>query len=359
MPPLVEGQAVFRADGGTRIGSGHVMRCLALAQAWVQVGGRATFASAEPCAALEKRICNNSMGRIVMSAEPGSPQDAERTILLARQLQSDWIVLDGYHFGAAYQRAIRDSGKRLLVIDDTAHLDRYCAHLLLNQNIFARREMYHNGESTTDYLLGTRFALLRDEFRRWSGKEGETRDKARRVLVTMGGSDPDDATSKVLHAIYAYGLKYLEVMVVVGADNPHKEKIENLIRRRSAPDVRLVQNVAHMPELMDWADVAVTAGGSTCWELAYMGVPAVVLVLADNQKDIAAGLDEAGVMINLGSHEKASDEAMADALITLLRNRDLRRQMGLRGRKLVDGNGCDRVVSALQAGSRFELGRDF
>lgn len=342
-------QAIFRADAGGRIGSGHVMRSLALAQAWTAAGGRAVFATSGSSAVLEKHVRDAAIERVHLPTVPGSRQDAQQTALLARQRQADWIVLDGYHFGTAYQQVIHSSGTRLLVIDDTAHIGRYWAHVLLNQNIYASRGMYAQNSAVTTYLLGTRFALLRNEFFGKVRQRVASDCPARRVLVTMGGTDPDDVTSMVLDAIFTNEFKEVEVLIVIGGDNPHKEKIEKRTVGRRKPKVRVAQNTSRISDLMAWADVAVTAGGSTCWELAYMGVPAVVLVLADNQKEIAAGLASAGAMITLGDFKNASRAALSGTLKNLLENPDLRSRMRQQGSKLVDGKGCDRVVSALKA----------
>jgi spore coat polysaccharide biosynthesis predicted glycosyltransferase SpsG len=103
-----------------------------------------------------------------------------------------------------------------------------------------------------------------------------------------------------------------------------------------------------MTELMAWADVAVSAGGSTCWEIAFMGLPSLVLVLSENQQGIATGLDEAGVVLNVGWYTKASIAQVTKTLVVLLEDRGLRRRMGLQGRELVDGLGSERAVKFLQ-----------
>jgi UDP-2,4-diacetamido-2,4,6-trideoxy-beta-L-altropyranose hydrolase len=256
-------------------------------------------------------------------------------------------VLDGYHFDPGYQRQIREAGHRLLVIDDAAHLDHYYADMVLNQNINAER-LHYPCEPDTRLLLGTRYALLRSEFLVWRGWQRETPEVARKVLVTLGGGDPDNQTLKVMQALRQVSVGGLEVIVVVGASNPHFQELQSAIRN-SLLTIRLVHNATNMPELMAWADVAISAGGSTCWELAFMGLPAVILVLAKNQQGIAAGLEEAGVAVNLGWHTEVSAAQVASALLRLFRDRDLRWQMDQQGRELVDGSGIERVVELLQA----------
>jgi spore coat polysaccharide biosynthesis predicted glycosyltransferase SpsG len=169
---------------------------------------------------------------------------------------------------------------------------------------------------------------------------------ARKVLVTLGGGDPDSQTLKAVRALQQVDVDRLEAVVVVGASNPHYQELEFAVRN-SQFGIRLVRNVSNMPELMAWADVAVTAGGSTCWEIAFFGLPSVLLMLADNQQVIAEGLNEAGVALNLGWYEEVTGKQIAGALSNLVNNCKRRRQMSRDGQDLVDGIGGERVVATL------------
>jgi RimJ/RimL family protein N-acetyltransferase len=201
--------------------------------------------------------------------------------------------------------------------------------------------------------LGTRYALLRPEFGtykdiRWgdlAGRpgRGETAPTRPHILVTLGGSDPDNLTLTALQALAT--LPDVQVKAVIGALNRHRAALA-----AAAPGVELLSAVHDMPALMAWADVAVAAGGSTAWELAFMGLPAALIVLADNQRRVAAALGEAGIAVNLG--ECPTPEHIADAVSGLLLNADLRRQMRDLGRAMVDGRGAARVVDFLRGEGR-------
>jgi spore coat polysaccharide biosynthesis predicted glycosyltransferase SpsG len=232
------------------------------------------------------------------------------------------------------------------VIDDMAHLDYYYADVVLNQNINADRLRY-TCESTTRLLLGTCYALLRSEFLAWRGWQRQIPKVAGKILVTLGGGDPDNQTLKIVRALKQVDVDGLETVVVVGASNPHFQGLQSATRN-SQSAIRLVRNVTNMSDLMVWADVAVSAGGSTCWEMAFMGLPNVLLVLAENQRGIAEGLAEAGVSLNLGWFKQVMDEHVAEALYGLLGDHNLRQQMSRNGREIVDGVGGERVVSALR-----------
>ncbi|MDY7075432.1 MAG: UDP-2,4-diacetamido-2,4,6-trideoxy-beta-L-altropyranose hydrolase [Chloroflexota bacterium] len=345
---MIQETIVIRADASTQMGTGHVMRCLALAQAWEDDGGSVIFAMATNTPALQARLKLEGMRISRLSAQPGSAEDATQTTDLAQKTEAPWIVVDGYHFDAQYQRILKDSGTRLLFIDDYGHAAHYIADIVLNQNTYAHERSYVNREPYTRVLLGTRYVLLRREFLKWRGWKREVPEVARRVLVTLGGSDPDNVTLKVFRALRQVAVDDLESVVVVGGSNPHYKELQSIVQH-SPLAIRLENDVTNMPNLMAWADVAVSAGGSTCWELAFMGLPHLILVLAENQRPIAERLGMAGVAIDLGWHEEVDSAGVAEALVSLLKAGKVREEMSRRGQQLVDGEGGSRVVAGMFA----------
>jgi UDP-2,4-diacetamido-2,4,6-trideoxy-beta-L-altropyranose hydrolase len=341
---------LIRTDASVQIGTGHLMRCLALSQAWQDAGGKVVFLMATKAPALEARLQSEGMKIVHLSVQPGSIDDAIQTSCYAHQVEADWIVVDGYHFGTNYQRIIKNQKCRLLLIDDLGNFEYYYADLILNQNIYAHEELYGNREPYTQLLLGTRYALLRREFLKWRGWRREIPEVARKVLVTMGGSDPDNVTLKVVQALQRVDVDGLEAIVVVGGSNPHYEELQSAVQDLRFP-IRLESNVTNMPELMAWADVAISGGGSTSWELAFMGVPALVTILASNQYPIAESLNAIGCAVNLGWYEDVSPTETAQALTQLLRAPGTRAEMSKHGRQLVDGDGVDRALMHIRGES--------
>jgi UDP-2,4-diacetamido-2,4,6-trideoxy-beta-L-altropyranose hydrolase len=326
---------LLRADAGTRSGTGHVMRLLALAQAWQDAGGRAVFAASEMTPAVEARLARERLSLEHVAS------DAYDTIRLARAHNASWIAVDGYHFDAAYQRTLKEAGFSVLWIDDDAHAEEYCADLILNQNLHADAAMYAQRKAEAHLLLGPRFALLRREFRTWNGVRGA----GDRVLVTLGGSDPENVTLRVIGALRELSV---EATVVVGGSNASAEAIANAAR--GTDRIRIERDVDDMPRVLAQARLAVSAGGTTCWELAFFGVPILAIVVADNQRPLTAGLQRAGVAIDLGWHCEVTHERLASALSSLLANDALRSRMSQRGRELVDGQGAPRVVGQMLGG---------
>jgi UDP-2,4-diacetamido-2,4,6-trideoxy-beta-L-altropyranose hydrolase len=326
------------------------MRCRALAQAWQAAGGEpALFVAARLGGTLEQWIAADGALVERTGTAPGSTADAAATVDLARDAGATWVVLDGYHFDDDYQLEIKRAGMRLLMLDDYGHASRYYADIVLNQNLYASEELYPHREPGTRLLLGTRYALLRREFWRWRGaaRERPTPERVRNVLVTMGGSDPENATGVVLHAARMLADRDVRLRVVVGPANVHREELEREAGR-SGGCVELLSSVSDMPELMAWADLAISAAGSSCWELAFMGVPAIVVVLAENQLPIARALASEGIAHDLGWRHELTAGKIASSVTALLDAPARRREMAARGQAAVDGLGGERVAAEMR-----------
>ena len=337
---------IIRADASAQIGTGHVMRCLALAQHWRSRGNTVIFACAEITPALVMRIESEGFRVEPISAAAGTATDATHTLTLADKVGAAWIVADGYPFGAEWQQYAVNGRQKLLVVDDYGHATRYFAHVVLNQNADASPALYANREPHTRLLLGNTYTLLRHEFLPMRDQPREIPDRARKILVTLGGGDPDDVTSLVVEALAT--LPDIETTIVVGGANPHVEKLQRLVASHD-DSMRLVVNATSMPELMSWADVAISAAGSTSWELAFLGLPAALIVVADNQLGIAEALHSANVSLNLGRHTTLSPEKISAAVSALIDDAARRSDMSARGRQLVDGHGARRIAAALGA----------
>jgi UDP-2,4-diacetamido-2,4,6-trideoxy-beta-L-altropyranose hydrolase len=332
---------LIRADASAQIGTGHVMRCLALAQAWQAQGGAVTVATLKTLPdTLQTRLQNENIALHLLDTEPGSEDDARQTAALAASLGAA-VVVDGYHFGGDYQRIIKEAGLKLLFIDDNGHADHYYADFVLNQNIYADKSFYENRESYTILLLHTRYAMLRREFWRWRNRLPLTPEVVRKLLVTMGGADIDNVTAKVLDALELIDMDGLEVAVVVGSSNPHLLDLQSRVGQ-SRHKIELKQDVQSMPALMVWADAAISAAGTTTWELAFMKLPMALMAVAENQRPIMQKMWEFRVALPLGWHADATAESIAKAVQNLL----LRVPEGVK-RLSIDGYGVDRVVHRL------------
>ena len=345
----------IRADASVSIGTGHIMRMIALGQAWQAQGGEVHFLCAEITPALEQRLASKGFHLLRIDATLGSPEDLSETMhLIAETLQADRknarVVLDGYHFGSDYQLGIKTAGFTLLVVDDYGHADFYHADWVLNQNISAREELYAKRSPATKLLLGPKFAMLRKEFLTYKGWQREIAPVAKKILVTLGGSDPDNVTLQVIQALIDLDL---HVKVVIGGSNPHLREIENFIRSQnnSTALIEVIVNATNMPELMVWADIAVAAAGSTSWELAFTGLPNLVFVLADNQVEIAEGLSARQVAISIGRPSPDALVYFKEKLSQLAVSHTERHRISEVSHELVDGSGAKRVLAEMVADS--------
>jgi UDP-2,4-diacetamido-2,4,6-trideoxy-beta-L-altropyranose hydrolase len=339
---------IIRADASSAIGLGHVMRCLALAQAWRDVGGTAVFAMRRGSATMIERLAVEQMEVTPISADAGTMDDALETAEEAARISASWIVVDGYLFGAEYQERLKESGARLCCIDDLGGHDHYWADVVLNQNLHATEALYQNREPYTRLLLGSRYALLRREFVEWRVWDREIPPIARRLLVTLGGGDLENVTLKALEALDLLGLCNLETMVVVGNANPHSPALAVAASKCRHP-ITMHSDVTNMAEAMAWADLALSGAGSTCWELAFMGLPSVMIPVAANQVPVSEGLEREGIGVNLGWHSGVSPERIAAAIQSLASSAELRSAMAKCARDAVDGRGAERLVRLLLA----------
>jgi UDP-2,4-diacetamido-2,4,6-trideoxy-beta-L-altropyranose hydrolase len=336
---------LIRADAAPEIGAGHVMRCLALAQAWKGRGGEAVFIGRCEAPALRARLAREGFRLLPVPATHPDPADLAATLAAVRDTGASWVVLDGYGFDAGFQRGVRESGAKVLVLDDYRHLPEYHADLVLNQNIGAEDFDYGLGRDG-QALLGCRYAMLRTEFLRAGEGGREPANGPLRVLVTLGGADAGNVTGTVLDALAGFCSRDFRVRAVAGPANPNVDRLRE--QAAALGDFGAIVEGADMPAEMAHADFAVTAAGSTCWELLYLGVPLACLVLADNQAGIAAGLDRAGAAVSLGRAGEISAEGIAARVAPLLRDPAQRAEMVRRGRELVDGRGARRVCQALE-----------
>lgn len=337
---------VVRTDASRAIGLGHAMRCLALVQAWDRGGGRAVFAMAASLPEVDDRLAREGYEVPRIPAAPGTEADARLTVETARAIGASGIVIDGYQFDDEFQRVIKTEGLKLACIDDVGHAQQYYADVIVNQNLHAEEVLYRFRAPGTVLLLGTSYALLRREFWPWLDWRRETRDPATRVLVTIGGTDAENVTGQVMRTLLqeAHGL---EVEVMIGAGFDHAPVISEMAGSARFP-VRVRRDVDDVPALMAWADVAISAGGSSIWELAFMQVPVLGIGRGRQEVVLLAKTDTAGISRTVGVHPEIDWSRLGAMLQALLRDTAARQRMADLGRMIVDGRGGERVVKAIR-----------
>ncbi len=323
----------IRADAGPGIGTGHFMRMLALGERWVERGGSAVFGG-EVHSTLIPRSTAIGARFVPIDKHAG---DAEWTVLHARLAGATTVVADGYQFDLQFQKHVRAAGLKLMVVDYNGENGSYDANWVLNLNAHASAQMYARRSPDCQLLLGMRYVLLRSSIRKHA-KAAWPKLAARRVLVTFGGADPVDATGLVLGALQAP-----EVRVLVGAANPRVDAY-----RAEYPKVEFLVDETDVAPVMAWADVALCAPSTTFWELAFLGVPSLVLTLADNQVAIGQKLYDLNALRLMGDARKAPpSHVLAMLMSEFLTNTADRAAVVKAARTLSDGEGTDRVIDAI------------
>lgn len=348
----------IRVDGSAQMGGGHVMRCLTLANALAERGSEVVFV----CAQLVDGMADHLRGaghRLVLidpltneAAGPGwdsaihavdaQREDARRTLEAIGVEKADWLVVDHYRLDRHWEQPARAGAASLMVIDDLAERPHDC-DLLLDQT-FGRSPQDYEGlvPSTCRVLAGAIYALLRPEFAAW--REGalarrETARPAQRLLISLGTTDLSGITERVLSLLINAGID-CPIDVVLGPSAPSFPSVQTAARSYS--NIQLHVDVRDMAPLIAAADLAIGAAGTTSWERCCLGLPSVVLVLADNQRLVAEKLAEVGaVVVAPGEH------ALPQIVRDLSNNAEARLLMTAAAAAIADGGGAARIAELM------------
>lgn len=355
---------LIRADASRVIGTGHVMRCLTLAEALRKRGAHCRFVTRAHPGHLIDRIRQQGFEVHALphredwqtaAAHPAHAAwlgaewatDAEETKLGAGGAALDWLIVDHYAIDARWETALRACARRILVIDDLADRPHAC-DVLLDQNWFGENtEWRYQGlvPEGCRLFLGPRYALLHPDYA-VARKQLCPRDgTVRRVLVFMGGSDPANMTAKALQALSLPELTSLEVAVVLGPNHPDPAGIARLASNRG--NARIVQNLPSLAAAMAWADLMIGGGGTITWERACLGLPAITVSLADNQTPIQMALERDEMVFFLGSGERVEAAHIASVLRDCLAQPERLRTMSMRALRLTEGLGAEIVCEDL------------
>ena len=353
----------FRADASATIGSGHVMRCMTLADALLSYGQTTHFLCRSLPQSLHDLLLSkgHSVTMLTGAAEPnnsgklahsawlgvGQSEDASECIDVIGELKADWIVVDHYGLDEEWEELLRPHCDQLLVIDDLADRKHDC-DVLLDQNLGRKSEDYAG--LVTDRcvtLIGPKHALLRTEFAAMrptslSRRKGNAIEK---LLISLGGFDNDNVAGKVLDALAASNLSSeCEIIVVMGSQAPWLQNVQ--ARAFDMPQkTDVLVDVKDMATLMAMSDLAIGAAGGTAWERACLGLPTLMFVLADNQETGARGLAEKGCALLLKTGETLVNSL--NAALEKLSNVSAFESMRAASADLTDGQGAHRLAALM------------
>lgn len=368
-------RVLFRVDASLLMGTGHVMRCLTLADALTAGGATCEFiCRAHPghlLALIHSKgyiahalvVRRDPLGADVPGCATESdeqapvhsnwlgasqPEDAAACASILAERQPDWLIVDHYALDFHWEQALKPHYRKLMVIDDLADRPHAC-DLLLDQT-FGRQDEDYRAWVPHDckLLCGSQYALLRPEFAAQRSRSLQRRAKPqlRQLLISMGGVDNDNATGIVLNALRDSPLPgNCQITVVMGASAPWLSEIKQQALSMAWPTQVLV-GVSDMARLMADSDLAIGAAGATSWERCVLGLPCILLCLAENQKMVSEELSKQGAVIKLSVHalEKAGGRFLDDALIQAWR---IAPQMSESAASVTDGSGCEKVLDYL------------
>ncbi len=334
----------FRADGGLDIGTGHIMRCLTLAAQFAARGHAVRFFSralpGAPLALIEQQ--GFALYRLPSTLD--WQQDVALCAAELSQQPAGLLIVDAYALDADWERSVRSQVRSLAVIDDIANRSHDC-DVLIDQNLHQDPLARYAGllPPDTQALLGPRFALLRPEFAHARQTSAPRTGRLDRIVVFYTGGDDKGETMKALVALAQWRAN-IEVDVVVGAAHPRRAEIAAFCAQRHW---RYHCQIDYMARLLAAADLVLGAGGSASWERCAVGAPALVSIMADNQREATAALEAYGAIRTLGWADMLSSDDYLGAL-RVLDSADLSR-MSSKAWELVDGAGAQRACEALLA----------
>jgi UDP-2,4-diacetamido-2,4,6-trideoxy-beta-L-altropyranose hydrolase len=350
----------IRADASSLMGTGHVMRCLTLADALRQGGGRTRFVSRHMTAHLRAMLTDHGHELTLLNSASDAgvtdelahakwlgtsqAQDAQDTLQALSDRYWDWLIVDHYALDARWESTLRGAARSIGVIDDIADRRHDC-DILLDQNILRDHGDRYAGKvpDHCELLLGPRFALLREEFRELREKVRPRTGAVARMLIFLGGVDAGNYTGRALDAFTGLGIAGVHVDVVIGTQHPERARLEAACSEHGF--ICHVQTT-RMAELMAAADLAIGAGGSATWERCCLGLPTLAVCVAENQRKLIADAAFEGLLYAPQVNNEWTT-VVARHVKALIENPSLRNYISRRGMDAVDGRGVHRVAASL------------
>ncbi|NEU25595.1 UDP-2,4-diacetamido-2,4,6-trideoxy-beta-L-altropyranose hydrolase [Paenibacillus polymyxa] len=341
---------LIRADASVEIGTGHVMRCLALAKTLIGLGKEVVFVFQQMPDHLVEKIKKIGCIPLYLNSEypVGSIEDAlyvSSKVNNAFQNDFDWMVIDHYEISGIWEKEMYRIAKKLLVIDDLADRMHIC-NILLDQNLYESSDSRYNKlTNNAKQLLGPSYALLRDEFQLERQNVKARSGAIRRILVTFGGTDPTNETLKSLYALKKEGLldSNLDFDILVGQSYAHLNELRKIVDSNKSLSLHIQSN--SVAAIMKKADLAICSGGTLTWERYCMGLPGLVIAVAENQIHNAIMGEKLGIDKFLGFHSDVYDLDIVNNLKDY--EGDLQNN-SLTAFKIVDGRGVEKVIRNLE-----------
>jgi len=357
-------RVAFRTDASSQIGTGHVMRCLTLADALREQGAECQFVSREHDGHLMDHIRSRGYAAHALPTPRANTlfesdlahaswlgvdwqTDTDQTRVALGSAAVDWLIVDHYALDSRWESAMRSSCKRIMAIDDLADRQHDC-DLLLDQNYGSSAKRYR-GLISEDCAQchGPEYALLKPVYAERRAQMLARDGQVCRVLIYFGGgSDAVNLTLLAVQAFQSPELAHIALDIVVGAAYAHHSSLEELVAQRGKATI--YWQLPDLADLMAKADLAIGAGGATTWERCCMGLPTIVISVAENQRAACEALSADKLIDYLGHIDQVNSELVRDRVLFFVKNSDLLLELSEKGMKLVDGNGIECVVDKIR-----------
>jgi UDP-2,4-diacetamido-2,4,6-trideoxy-beta-L-altropyranose hydrolase len=348
---------LIRTDASNLIGTGHVIRCLTIADHLKNLGANVEFICREHVGNLIPLITEKGFQVHKLSISGSSTQsqwlgssileDVEQTLECIQNQHFDWIIVDHYALNKEWESVIRKKIKNVFVIDDLANRDHDC-DILLDQNFLGTITNTRYDKLTPSNckkLLGPQYAILDPSYKKLRRSLIPKVGDLQKILVFLGGADQSNETSKVLEALTDTKFDSIEVEVVLGKNHPNPQEVRSQASKRK--NTYVLENLPNLSEQMINADLMIGAGGTTTWERMCLGLPSIVMSIADNQTAINQALSQADLISYLGVKEEVSIPQIKSAIMEYLNNPTKAHDQAAKIIQLVNGEGTDAVCATL------------
>ena len=347
---------VFRVDSSTQIGTGHAMRCLTLAKELkknfnvqficrdregcligkIQSEGFKTYVLPK----VDEKSFFSNLGWLGTTEEI----DASESARILKKIKPDWLIIDHYGIGKNWHKSLSQFAKKILVIDDLANRQYQC-DILLDQNFYNDSNKRYNNLVSHNcmLLLGPKYALLREEFKNRSFQSFKS--DINQIMIYFGGSDLRNNTLKALQGIQLSQIQDVKVNVITNPGSPYLNKIKKFSSKYN--NIICFDFVDNMAEMMENSDLYIGSAGTTTWERCCMGLPSIVIGVAENQMEPMEAMKKAEMTFFLGSDKSVTNSQISDLLNTIFNDTSVLKKMRKKNLKLVDGLGASRCVSAM------------
>lgn len=356
-------KVVFRVDSSHFIGFGHLIRCLTLANVLRQRGVDCSFVCRDLAGNIASKISDSGFKLFLLAltnatvTSTGSElkydswlgcswqRDADKTNEILRAIQPEWLIVDHYSIDVKWEKALAKNYKNLMVIDDMANRD-HCCDILLDQNLFLdmKRRYEKRVSSQCLQLLGPKYALLQAEYSQLRERAKVRNSSAKNLLIFFGGSDQSNLTELAFLAAHSFEREFSSINVVMPSASPFYHQVKKLIKPLKKTNLHC--DLPSLAPLMLEADIGIGAGGATNWERFCLGLPSLVITLAENQKLVNNDLSKLRLIELIGDVETIKIEQVRAAIRSVLSRRDLA-DWSKRCMRVCSGDGAILVADAI------------